>query len=87
MITHIGLGKTPFGRLRALRGLIDTGKVTFSGNKKLKIYGKFNCKSGRRMKIWNRVFFSSEAEAVEAGYRPCGHCMGNIYRQWKARQK
>jgi methylphosphotriester-DNA--protein-cysteine methyltransferase len=29
------------------------------------------------MKIENRVFFESEAEAMDAGYRPCGNCMRN----------
>ncbi|WP_121197209.1 Ada metal-binding domain-containing protein [Mucilaginibacter gracilis] len=35
----------------------------------------------------NRVFFVSEAEAIDAGYRPCGHCMRNLYAQWKEQHK
>jgi methylphosphotriester-DNA--protein-cysteine methyltransferase len=63
--------------------LIKNGKVQFGGNKKLKIYGTLHCKSGKRMKMENRVFFRSEPEARQAGYRPCGHCMPAAYREWK----
>ena len=40
-------------------------QIIFAGNKKLKIYGKLNCTSGKRMKKENRIFFSSEKEAVK----------------------
>lgn len=75
MIVHIDLGKTAFARSRKLKELIDIGKVRFGGNRRLKIYGTLTCGSGKRMKVENRVFFVSEAEARNAGYRPCGHCM------------
>lgn len=55
----------------------------FAGNRHLKIYGTLHCKSGKRMKKENRVFFQSEKEAMEAGYRPCGHCMNSAYKKWK----
>jgi methylphosphotriester-DNA--protein-cysteine methyltransferase len=77
MIAHIDLGKTAFARSRKLKELIDAGRVQFGGNKRLKIYGTLSCGSGKRMKIENRVFFESEAEAMDAGYRPCGNCMRN----------
>ncbi|MCE6992186.1 hypothetical protein LZG72_23970 [Dyadobacter sp. CY323] len=35
------------------------------------------------MKLKNRVFFESESEAIENGYRPCGHCMRDEYSKWK----
>ena len=57
--------------IRAIR----KGEVMFAGNKKLKIYGRLNCRSGMRMKRDNRVFFKSEAEAIELGFRACFHCM------------
>ncbi|MFT4033936.1 MAG: Ada metal-binding domain-containing protein [Siphonobacter sp.] len=57
--------------------------IGWGGNKKLKIYGTLQCSSGKRMKKENRVFFASEAEALTAGYRPCGHCMRDQYRVWK----
>ncbi len=35
------------------------------------------------MKRENRVFFSSEKEAIANGFRPCGHCMKQKYQKWK----
>lgn len=57
--------------------------IRFGGNRKLKIYGTLHCKSGKRMKRANRVFFKSEEEAILFGYRPCGHCMKANYQKWK----
>jgi methylphosphotriester-DNA--protein-cysteine methyltransferase len=56
-----------------------------AGNQRLKIYGRLNCFSGKRMKNENRVFFRDEEEAVEAGYRPCGHCFKKKYWVWKGK--
>ena len=66
-----------------LRGRIRKKEINFGGNKKLKIYGLLSCASGKVMKRENRVFFISEKEAQEKGYRPCGHCMRNEFRKWK----
>ncbi|WP_262897500.1 Ada metal-binding domain-containing protein [Algoriphagus aestuariicola] len=65
-----------------LRTFIRKGELTFAGNSKLKIYGKLSCGSGKRMKAENRVFFTSEAEALERNFRPCGHCMKEEYERW-----
>ena len=62
---------------------IKRQEICFGGNKKLKIYGLLTCKSGKRMKRENRVFFSTEQEAIENGFRPCGHCMRTKYKNWK----
>ena len=62
---------------------IKNREVVFAGNKKLKIYGVLSCSSGKRMKEENRFFFSSEQEALNNGYRPCGHCMIEKYEIWK----
>ena len=35
------------------------------------------------MKKENRVFFTSEKEAIAQGYRPCGHCLRSKYVDWK----
>ena len=35
------------------------------------------------MKRANRVFFDSEKEARDNGYRPCGNCMRAEYNMWK----
>jgi methylphosphotriester-DNA--protein-cysteine methyltransferase len=77
MVAHIHLGASTLG------GLIHRGRITLAGNAKLKIYGRLNCKSGKRMKKGNRVFFESQKEAIELGYRPCGHCMRTQYDRWK----
>ena len=66
-----------------LRSQIRSEGILFGGNKKLKIYGTLRCSSGKRMKKENRIFFSSESEAIENGYRPCGHCMKDNYKKWK----
>jgi methylphosphotriester-DNA--protein-cysteine methyltransferase len=55
--------------------LIRKKEIRWAGNARLKIYGKLNCWSGKRMKKENRVFFKNEDEAIEHGFRPCGHCM------------
>jgi methylphosphotriester-DNA--protein-cysteine methyltransferase len=60
------------------------------GNSKLRIYGRLDCRSANRWvgkgyeKI--RVFFADEETAIAAGYRPCGTCMRDVYRAWKAAQ-
>ena len=66
--------------------LLRSGAIAFAGNKKLLIYGRLNCKSGKRMKMENRVFFDSEREALECGFRPCAHCMREAYLRWKSIQ-
>ena len=61
---------------------------TLGGNKKLKIYGKLDCKSALN---WvkkgyyanNRIFFENEEVAKKLGYRPCGVCMKKEYKKWK----
>jgi len=68
---------------RTIRSLIRQGHIILGGNKKLKIYGTLKCRSGKRMTRKNRVFFGSEAEAIAAGFRPCGHCLAQKYKTWK----
>jgi methylphosphotriester-DNA--protein-cysteine methyltransferase len=46
----------------------------YAGWKQGKIFGRLDCKSGRRMKKENRVFFHSLEDAVKEGYRPCKNC-------------
>jgi methylphosphotriester-DNA--protein-cysteine methyltransferase len=59
----------------------------FGGNRKLKIYGRLDCASARRALpkgyARHRVFFADEAAAIAAGYRPCGTCLRERYREWK----
>lgn len=67
----------------ALLLAIKRGIISYAGNSKLKIYGRLNCKSGKRMKAKNRVFFKDRDEALNFGYRPCGHCLKEEYKNWK----
>jgi methylphosphotriester-DNA--protein-cysteine methyltransferase len=62
------------------------------GHKKLKIYGRLDCPSALRyialgQYVTHRVFFSDEATAIAAGYRPCAKCMRDKYDVWKQSQK
>ncbi|PSR53650.1 metal-binding protein [Adhaeribacter arboris] len=68
---------------KELQKQIRLKQIVLGGNQKLKIYGHLNCASGKRMKKENRVFFVSEAEAQNQGFRPCGHCMAAEFRNWK----
>lgn len=68
---------------RELKRKLRLATVAWAGNERLKIYGRLDCKSGKRMKKENRVFFASEHEAIKTGYRPCGHCMRKEFTRWK----
>ena len=87
MIPHITTTALTRDRARQIRDLIRKGIIGYGGNRKLKIYGTLHCSSGKRMLPANRVFFTSEAEALAAGYRPCGHCMKTAYQSRKTQQQ
>ncbi|HSF55857.1 MAG TPA: Ada metal-binding domain-containing protein [Algoriphagus sp.] len=76
MVEHGGLSDAELWKR------IRSKELVFGGNSRLKIYGTLVCKSGKRMKRENRVFFSSEKEALQHNYRPCGHCMRKEYNAW-----
>ena len=59
------------------------------GNSKLKIYGRLDCGSAlSTIKRFpgsyekSRVFFADEKAALAAGYRPCGNCLRQKYREY-----
>lgn len=83
MIRHIDLGDDTISRQNATRRLIQRGVIQIGGYRPGKIYGTLSCVSGKKMKVENRVFFHNEAEAINAGYRPCAHCLPERYRKWK----
>lgn len=66
-----------------IRIQVKQKKICLGGNRNLKIYGTLQCRSGKRMKKKNRVFFVSEIEAIKYGFRPCGNCMKAKYQKWK----
>ncbi|HEU4554386.1 MAG TPA: Ada metal-binding domain-containing protein [Chitinophaga sp.] len=84
MTDHLEPGTDAHTRSRMIRSLIRSGAIRMAGNKRLRIYGLLSCTSGKQMKARNRIFFATEQEALAAGYRPCGHCMPEKYRMWKA---
>lgn len=64
---------------------------TFGGNSKLRIYGRLDCPSAlstiRRFPgsyEKSRVFFADEKTALAAGYRPCGNCLREKYKEYMA---
>lgn len=64
---------------------------TLGGNSKQKIYGRLDCPSAlstiRRFPgsyEESRVFFADEKTALAAGYRPCGNCLREKYREYQA---
>lgn len=65
-----------------IRIQIKNKQICFAGNNRLKIYGLLSCKSGKRMKKENRVFFKSEMDALKNGFRPCGHCLKKKFQKW-----
>jgi len=77
MIEHIDIVN------KELHQKIKRKEIVYGGNRKLKIYGTLHCKSGKRMKRENRMFFKTVAQAKKQGYRPCGHCLRADYKIWK----
>ena len=67
---------------------------TLGGNGKAKIYGRLDCpaalrtlnSAGRETYVKYRVFFKDEQAAIAAGFHPCGTCMRERYKAWKAAQ-
>lgn len=58
----------------------------FGGNRRLKIYGRLDCRTALRAiaaggYVRHRVFFADAATAVAAGYRPCAVCLPDAYRR------
>ena len=69
----------------------STRKGKLGGHRRTKIYGRLDCRAAlaaiaRGGYVQHRVFFSSAADAVAAGYRPCAVCMPDAYAAWKARR-
>jgi methylphosphotriester-DNA--protein-cysteine methyltransferase len=63
---------------------------TLGGHRRTRIYGRLDCPGARRAierggYVANRVFFADEADAIDAGYRPCAVCMPDAYRAWRER--
>lgn len=64
---------------------------TLGGNGKLKIYGRLDCPSAlSAIKRFpgsyekSRVFFADEETALATGFRPCGNCLRDKYKEYVA---
>lgn len=64
---------------------------TYGGNSKLKIYGRLDCPTAlsaiRRFPgsyEKSRVFFADEKTAIAVGFRPCGNCLREKYKEYMA---
>ena len=83
MYTLIGADGKPY---------LSEEKGEFGGNKETGVYGRMDCSAALRALsldtrdhyIQNRVFFKDEATALAAGFRPCGRCLREKYKQYKA---
>jgi len=58
------------------------------GHRRTKVYGRLDCPAaaraiGRGGYVRYRVFFATEADAIAAGFRPCGACLPTRYRAWR----
>lgn len=63
---------------------------TLGGNTVRKVYGRLDCPSAlssikRFPGVYekSRVFFADEKTALAAGFRPCGNCLREKYREYK----
>lgn len=68
--------------------IVGTVKGTLGGHRKLKLYGRLDCRSALQAiakggYINNRVFFQDESIAKACGFRPCAVCMPKEYQAWK----
>jgi methylated-DNA-[protein]-cysteine S-methyltransferase len=75
----LGADREPYDS--ALQGLLG-------GHRGNRVYGRLDCAGAaswiaRGHYVKNRVFFSDEAIAIAAGFRPCGGCMRERYAEWK----
>lgn len=66
--------------------------ATLGGHRGNHVYGRLDCAGARSWiarghYVKQRVFFSDEAMAIAAGFRPCGGCMRERYAQWKAGER
>lgn len=61
---------------------------TLGGHRGTKIYGRLDCGGAlswiaRGKYVTHRVFFADEATAIATGFRPCGGCLREKYREWR----
>ncbi|MFQ3555871.1 Ada metal-binding domain-containing protein [Streptomyces gramineus] len=71
----------------------STTKGLWGGHRGSRIYGRLDCPTALLALARStgyahrRVFFTDEATAAAAGFRPCGACCKDRYRTWKTAQE
>jgi hypothetical protein len=72
------------------RAVLSDTPGTLGGHSRTRVYGRLDCpvalsliRRGFDVRR-TRVFFADEETAIAAGYRPCGSCLRERYRQWRA---
>jgi len=63
-------------------------KGLLGGHARTRVYGRMDCPVAlsllrRGFQPRHRVFFADESVAIAAGYRPCGACLREKYREYK----
>lgn len=63
----------------------------WGGNLSTGVYGRLDCRAARQALqrggyADNRVFFATERDARQAGFRPCGVCCPKRYQAWKQKR-
>jgi Metal binding domain of Ada len=70
------------------RDLLSETPGTLGGHRGTRVYGRFDCPAALRARgdtyRRHRVFFSDEATAIAAVFRPCARCLVAEYEVWKA---
>ena len=71
--------------------VLSTTPGALGGHLRTRVYGRLDCPVAlglirRGFDVRTRVFFADEATAIAAGYRPCGACLPEEYRRWKAQR-
>lgn len=75
-------------RLLASNGAIYESETPgeLGGNSRDKLYGRLDCSAANNALAKgyasHRVFFSNEAAAIAAGFRPCARCLREQYTKW-----
>ena len=64
---------------------------SLGGHRGGKLYGLLDCEAAARAiarggYVRSRVFFTDEATAIAAGYRPCAVCLPRRYARWKGQR-
>lgn len=68
----------------------STEPGALGGHSRQKVYGRLDCPVALslirrgRAKVEYRVFFKDAETARACGYRPCGACLREEYKAWRA---